>query len=76
MGYIGHMAPKPRWEIKYLSCLVQPTPPNLYFKIVFQKLCLGPQNPTLTLAHQVELLGQPLSRNVVFGILENKPPPL
>ena len=37
---------------------------------------LGPQDPTKTLAHWVELLGQPLSHKKVFENLGPEPPPL
>ena len=36
---------------------------------------LGLQIPTKKLAHWVELLGQPLSRNHVIEILRGEPPP-
>ena len=37
---------------------------------------LGPQDPTKNLAHQVELLGQPLSQEIVSKIEGlNTPPP-
>ena len=35
---------------------------------------LGPQDPTKTLAHRVELLGQPLSQKNVFENLGPEPP--
>ena len=35
---------------------------------------LGPTNPTKKLAHRVDLLGQPLSRNHVFEIFRGEPP--
>ena len=35
---------------------------------------LGPPNPTEKLAHWVDLLGQPLSRNHSFEILRPEPP--
>ena len=35
---------------------------------------LGPRNPTKKLAHWVELLGQPLSRNEVLEISMGEPP--
>ena len=37
---------------------------------------LGLPNPTKNLAHQVDLLSQPLSRNHDFEIFRGKPPPL
>ena len=36
--------------------------------------CLGPPNPTKKLAHWVDLLGQPLTRNHVFEIFRPEPP--
>ena len=35
---------------------------------------LGPSNPTKNLAHWVNFLGQPLSRNHVFKIFRGEPP--
>ena len=35
---------------------------------------LGSSNPTKKLAHWVNLLGQPLSRNPVFEIIKGEPP--
>ena len=37
---------------------------------------LGPQNSTKKLPHWMNVLGQPLSRNHVFGNLGHEPPPL
>ena len=37
---------------------------------------LGPQNLTEKLPYWMNLLGQPLSRNHVFGNLGHEPPPL
>ena len=43
---------------------------------MFTLNAVGLLNPTKTLAHWVDLLGQPLSLNYFFAIFRDEPPPL